>query len=133
MDGSSHSIGIDEDGFHVTGHNYEYADDGKSAFYNLVNERGFKEKLEAYVKNHSLRTMTIQGELCAPGIQQNRLKLLKPEWYVFTIREDGTLKLALVKLAVHSRRFLTFSIRPLNKSLSKSFLCSTISSVEHSK
>lgn len=89
MDGSSHSIGIDEEGFHVTGHNYEYADDGKSAFYNLVNERGFKEKLEAYVKNHSLRTMTIQGELCAPGIQQNRLKLLKPEWYVFTIREDG--------------------------------------------
>ena len=52
-------------------------------------ESAFKEKLEAYVKNHSLRTMTIQGELCAPGIQQNRLKLLKPEWYVFTIREDG--------------------------------------------
>ena len=23
MDGSSHSVGIDENGFHVTGHNYE--------------------------------------------------------------------------------------------------------------
>ena len=36
MDGSSHSVSIDEDGFHVTGHNYEYKDDGKSAFYDLV-------------------------------------------------------------------------------------------------
>ena len=33
--------------------------------------------------------MTIQGELCAPGIQQNRLKLTRPEWYVFTVRIDG--------------------------------------------
>ena len=30
MDGSSHSVGIDENGFHVTGHNYEYKDDGTS-------------------------------------------------------------------------------------------------------
>ena len=47
MDGSSHSIGIDEDGFHVTGHNYEYKNDGSSSFYNLVNERGYREKMES--------------------------------------------------------------------------------------
>ena len=34
-------------------------------------------------------TLTVQGELCAPGIQSNRLKLTKPEWYVFTIMENG--------------------------------------------
>ena len=89
MDGSSHSIGIDENGFHVTGHNYEYKDDGTSAFYNLVNERGYKEKLEAFLLDEGLKTLTVQGELCAPGIQQNRLKLKQPEWYVFTIRENG--------------------------------------------
>ena len=89
MDGSSHSIGIDEDGFHVAGHNYEYADDGKSSFYNLVNERGYKEKITEFAKQNQLKMFTVQGELCAPGIQQNRLRLLKPEWYVFTIREDG--------------------------------------------
>ena len=89
MDGSSHSIGIDENGFHVTGHNYEYKDDGSSAFYNLVKDRGYQEMMEAYVKEQGLNTLTIQGELCAPGIQQNRLKLKKPEWYVFTIRENG--------------------------------------------
>lgn len=89
MDGSSHSVGIDESGFHVTGHNYEYKDDGSSAFYTLVNARGYKEKMEAYLKEHGLKTLTVQGEFCAPGIQRNRLRLSRPEWYVFTIREDG--------------------------------------------
>ena len=89
MDGSSHSIGIDENGFHVTGHNYEYKDDGNSDFYNLVNQRGYKETVEEFMKAEGLTTLTIQGELCAPGIQKNRLKLLKPEWYVFTVRENG--------------------------------------------
>lgn len=89
MDGSSHSIGIDQDGFHVTGHNYEYKDDGSSSFYNLVKERGYKEKLEAFCAKENLSALTIQGELCAPGIQNNRLRLTKPEWYVFTIRENG--------------------------------------------
>ena len=89
LDGSSHSIGIDENGFHVTGHNYEYKDDGSSDFFKLVNERGYRGKLEAFVEKQGLRTLTIQGEFCAPGILKNRLRLTKPEWYVFTIREDG--------------------------------------------
>ncbi len=89
MDGSSHSIGIDEEGFHVTGHNFEYKDDGTCSFYNFIKERGYREKLEAFAAWNGLSLLTIQGEYCAPGIQSNRLRLLKPEWYVFTIREDG--------------------------------------------
>ena len=89
MDGSSHSISIDEDGFHVTGHNYEYKDDGNSDFYKLVNDRGYKEKLEVFMGKEGLTSITVQGELCAPGIQQNRLKLKRPEWYVFTVMENG--------------------------------------------
>lgn len=89
MDGSSHSIGVDENGFHVTGHNFEYKDDGSSSFFELVKARGYQEKIETFVKENGLSTLTIQGELCAPGIQNNRLRLVKPEWYVFTIRENG--------------------------------------------
>jgi RNA ligase (TIGR02306 family) len=85
MDGSSHSIGINENGFHVTGHNYEYKNDGCSSFYNFVNERGYQEKLQKWFDKHEFVSVTVQGEFCAPGIQQNRLKLTKPEWYVFTI------------------------------------------------
>ena len=89
MDGSSHSIGIDENGFHVTGHNYEYKDDGSSDFYNLVNTLNYKDKLISFLNKENLNSITIQGELCAPGIQKNPLKLKSPEWYVFTIMENG--------------------------------------------
>lgn len=89
MDGSSHSISIDENGFHVTGHNYEYKNDGSSAFYRLVNERGYQAAMEKFVKDNGLKTLTVQGEFCAPGIQKNRLRLTRPEWYVFTVRENG--------------------------------------------
>ena len=87
MDGSSHSVSLDEDGFHVTGHNYEYRDDGKSAFYELAKRDNIEEKLRKYYEDNGLKTITVQGELCGPGIQQNRLRLTKPEWYVFTIRD----------------------------------------------
>jgi RNA ligase (TIGR02306 family) len=89
MDGSSHSVSLDENGFHVTGHNYEYKDDGKSAFYELIKSMELEKKMKAYAEKNTLHVLTIQGEFCAPGIQKNRLKLLKPEWYVFTIRENG--------------------------------------------
>jgi RNA ligase (TIGR02306 family) len=89
MDGSSHSVSLDEDGFHVTGHNYEYKDDGKSAFYEFVKKEGIERKMREYCEAKNIPLMTIQGELCAPGIQQNRLKLSRPEWYVFTIRING--------------------------------------------
>ena len=89
MDGSSHSIGLDENGFHVTGHNYEYKDDGKSPFYEWVKSMDLEAKMREFAEKEGIRVLTIQGELCAPGIQQNRLKLTKPEWYVFTIRENG--------------------------------------------
>ena len=89
MDGSSHSVSLDENGFHVTGHNYEYKDDGKSAFYGFVKRNDIEAKMRNYLIKNNFRTFTIQGELCAPEIQQNRLRLIKPEWYVFTIRLDG--------------------------------------------
>ncbi|MBQ9075355.1 MAG: 2'-5' RNA ligase [Mogibacterium sp.] len=89
MDGSSHSIGLDEDGFHVTGHNYEYKDDGTSGFYELVKERRIEQRMRDFATANGLSSFTIQGELCAPGIQKNPLKLAKPEWYVFTVRENG--------------------------------------------
>ena len=89
MDGSSHTLSINTDGFHVTGHNYEYKDDGKSDFYNFILSRDYKEKMINYVANNNVKSLVIQGEFCAPGIQKNPLKLTKPEWYVFTIKIDG--------------------------------------------
>ena len=89
MDGSSHSVSLDEFGFHVTGHNYEYKDDGKSSFYEFIKKIELEEKMRQFAENHGLKEFTLQGEYCGPGIQRNRLKLQKPEWYVFTVRENG--------------------------------------------
>ena len=97
MDGSSHSISIDSDGFHITGHNYEYKDDDSSAFYRYVKSRDYRTAMERYMREHDIHTLTIQGEFCAPGIQQNRLKLTKPEWFVFTVRIDGK-RVGLMKM-----------------------------------
>ena len=90
MDGSSHSCCLDREGnFHVTGHNYEYADDGKSGLYEYLKKRDIEQKLRDYVARYNLETITIQGEWCGEGIQKNRLRLRIPEWYVFTIDIDG--------------------------------------------
>lgn len=90
MDGSSHSIGIGADGvFHVTGHNYEYKDDGKSGFYELVKERGLEEKLRRFKDRYGIKEISVSGEFCGPGIQSNRIGLVKPEWYIFTVKADG--------------------------------------------
>lgn len=90
MDGSSHSCSCDEEGnFNVTGHNYEYKDDDKSSFYRFVNKADLKDKMQKYRAEKGYDVLTIQGEYCGPGIQQNRLRLKGPEWYVFTVRIDG--------------------------------------------
>lgn len=104
MDGSSHSVAIDENGFHVTGHNYEYKDDGSSAFYEMIKGVGLREKMRDYYDQNTLFDFTIQGEFCAPGIQKNRLKLTKPAWYVFTIIKNGE-RMSLVEMRKVCREF----------------------------
>lgn len=89
MDGSSHSIGIDNEGVHVTGHNYEYKDDDSCDFYIYLKKNDYINKIQEFYSKNRMVLLTIQGEFCGPGIQSNPIKLIKPEWYVFTIRENG--------------------------------------------
>ena len=89
-DGSSHSVAIDDQGeFHVTGHNYEYKDDGTCSFYEYVKAHDIENEMREYMKANGIRSLTIQGEWCGEGIQKNRLKLHTPEWFVFTVDIDG--------------------------------------------
>ena len=89
LDGSSHSISIDPSGFHVTGHNFEYKDDGRSGFYEYIKEKDLETKMRMVKDMENLQTLTVQGEWCGRGIQKNRLKLMKPHWFIFTIDIDG--------------------------------------------
>ena len=90
MDGTSCSVSVDADNnLHVMGHNYEYKDDGKSLFYEYVKKYGIGNRLIDFKKRFDISSIVLQGEFCAPGIQKNRLKLQKPDWYVFTVIIEG--------------------------------------------
>ena len=49
--------------------------------WKYAHENGIPDR----IKENNLSDLAIQGEFCGAGIQKNRLKLKKPEWYVFTM------------------------------------------------
>lgn len=108
IDGSSHSAGIDSDGkFRVTSHNLELRPSEKpGSFYNFLTERKVDKKMKELVEEKGLQSMVVQGEWAGPGIQKNKLGLLKPNWYIFTVDFNGerqsldTLKEVAEKLGV---------------------------------
>jgi ATP-dependent RNA circularization protein (DNA/RNA ligase family) len=56
-------------------------------------------KVPERMQEHKLQNLAIQGEFCGPSIQKNRLKLKRPEWYVFTIIDlDRNERLPLHKM-----------------------------------
>lgn len=81
MDGTSVTMYWREGHFGICGRNYEYGDDEKCAMWKYAHERRIPER----VAKLGLPAVAIQGEFCGAGIQKNRLKLVKPEWYVFTV------------------------------------------------
>lgn len=95
MDGTSVTMYWKDGKFGVCGRNYEYADDEKCAMWKYAHEKKIEEKL----REQNIPDIAIQGEFCAPGIQKNRLKLTKPEWYVFTVVDMKTrLRYPLLKI-----------------------------------
>ena len=86
MDGCSVTMYWKDGRFGICGRNYEYADDDKCAMWKYAHEHGIPER----VAGAGLPNIAIQGEFCGAGIQKNRLKLAKPEWYVFTMIDLAT-------------------------------------------
>ena len=91
MDGTSCSVGVDSGNeVHYTSHNNSLKDDGESGFIKVVKNKGIPERLLKYKAAHpDVMNITVQGELCGEKIQKNRLKLLTPQWFVFTVIING--------------------------------------------
>lgn len=95
MDGTSVTMYWKDGHFGICGRNYEYADDDKCAMWKYAHEKGIPER----VAESNLPDIAIQGEFCGAGIQKNRLKLVKPKWYVFTmINLETHRRLSLAKM-----------------------------------
>lgn len=86
MDGTSVTMYWRNGHFGICGRNYEYADDEKCAMWKYAHEH----KIPELLAENDIPDVAIQGEFCGAGIQKNRLKLVKPEWYVFTIVDLST-------------------------------------------
>lgn len=86
MDGCSVTMYQKDGHFGICGRNYEYADDDKCAMWKYAHEHEIPEK----IAKANITDIAIQGEFCGAGIQKNRLKLVKPEWYVFTMLDLKT-------------------------------------------
>ena len=69
--------------FGVCGHNFEYAEDGKCSFWAWAREN----ELERRFADAGIDDIAVQGEFCGAGIQRNPLKLQRPGWFVFTVRD----------------------------------------------
>lgn len=83
LDGTSVTMFRIDDRFGVCGHNFEYADDGKCSFWAWARSNGLERRLI----DAGLDNIAIQGEFCGAGIQRNPLKLERPGWFVFTVRD----------------------------------------------
>lgn len=81
MDGTSVTMYRKDGHFGICGRNYEYANDDNCAMWKYAHEHKIPERLAAL----GISDVAIQGEFCGAGIQKNRLKLVRPEWYVFTV------------------------------------------------
>jgi RNA ligase (TIGR02306 family) len=78
MDGTSGTVYCIDGKIGCCSRNKEIKDEETSLYWTLTYRHGLKEKLAAYGKN-----IALNGEICGPGIQKNKLKLQKAEWYVF--------------------------------------------------
>lgn len=81
MDGSSVTMYLKDGHFGVCSRNKEFADDDKCPMWKFAHQY----RIYSLLLEHGFKDIAIQGEFCGPGIQKNRLKLIRPQWYVFTI------------------------------------------------
>ncbi|MDR2575291.1 MAG: RNA ligase (ATP) [Treponema sp.] len=80
MDGTSGTVYFIDGKIGCCSRNKEIKDEADALDWTPVYSYGLKEKLAQYGKN-----IVLAGELCGPGIQKNKLRLQKNEWYVFDV------------------------------------------------
>lgn len=83
-DGSSMTVAQHDGVPKVASRNYRLADNPDSAYWNAARNGNLLRFVEAYPH------LAVQGELCGPGIQNNRLGLKEHRCFVFNIYDRNT-------------------------------------------
>jgi RNA ligase (TIGR02306 family) len=82
MDGTSGIVYYIDGKIGCCSRNKEIKDEESSLYWMPAYKYGLKEKLAKLGRN-----IVITGEICGPGIQNNRLRLQDAEWYVFDVND----------------------------------------------
>ena len=90
LDGTSCTAGLFEDAFLIGGRNQWYKDE--NMYTTTVKKYITEEKLRAYHETTGMYVV-LQGELCGPGIQCNRLGLKEKDWFIFNVFTSDTGKM----------------------------------------
>jgi RNA ligase (TIGR02306 family) len=80
MDGSSGTFYHNRGEFGVCSRNLEFTEDGDNTFWKVAKKYDLKTKLAALGRN-----IALQGEVCGPGIQKNRLELKDHDLFIFNV------------------------------------------------
>lgn len=86
MDGTSTSFYYRNDEFGVCSRNAEWLETEENTAWNYAKKNNIKEKLKRYGKN-----IAIQGELCGPSIQSNKIGLKELQFYIFNLFDIDTM------------------------------------------
>lgn len=84
LDGKSTTVANYDGQLTVASRNYRLKEDPNNEYWAAVNKTGIADLIDAYPN------FAVQGELCGPGIQNNRLGLTEKELFVFDIYDTGT-------------------------------------------
>lgn len=82
LDGCSCTAGLFDDAFLIGGRNQFYKDE--NMYTTTVKKYISEEKLREY-KDRTGVYVALQGELCGPGIQSNKLGLKEKDWFIFNV------------------------------------------------
>ena len=85
LDGTSSSFILDVNNeYHVCGHNYSFVEKEGNTFWELSKKYNIKDILESEFKETGTH-YALQGEVCGPGIQKNKLGLSTHDVFFFNL------------------------------------------------
>ena len=79
-DGTSATYAIKNEDYHVCSRNNSYFKDEKNVYWKISDKYQIEEQVKSSKKN-----IAIRGEICGPGIQNNKLKLKDHDLFVFDV------------------------------------------------
>ncbi len=100
LDGKSTTVAMYDDKLTVASRNYRLKEDPNNEYWAAVNKTGIADLVFAYPN------FAVQGELCGPSIQNNRLALSEKELFIFDIYDrQNDCYLPFEQIALFSQKY----------------------------